>query len=432
MRAQFNMTKNKIAIDTAWSYAAFAVMAVSGLTINILVGASFGATGLGVFGQAMAIFVIAGHGSAAGLHNAVFRAIALTPQSAGSLLTTAQVAALPFAFGTAVLALLCAPAIGLALDSPATATAILWMVPGLLFFGLNKIGLAALNGASLMRRHAAGQMLRYFIIALAVTAVTAFDNGPERLGAAFSLAEIAVSLYLVAALLPLWRGGTDRRLSLQRGIEMVQFGWRSFGASLMADINLRVDTLMLGLFMGDREVGIYAFAAMLVEGLGNVALVLRNLVNPYFTRLLAAADSTAIRRLVAQVQMMAWPFLLLVFIAAWQWYQPAVRLMMGASDLEQGLAALLILIAMMAPYFAFSTFEEALMLAGHAGTQSLYQFAVTIANAGLNLLLIPPFGIEGAAIATGLASLLACLLLIVTVRQRTGYLLLPMISQLRL
>jgi O-antigen/teichoic acid export membrane protein len=426
------MTKNKIAIDTVWSYAAFAVMAVSGLTINIVVGAAFGASGLGVFGQAMAVFVIAGHVSAAGLHNAAFRSIALAPESAGSILSSALVAALPFALTTSLLALLCAPVAGRALDSPATATAILWMAPGLLFFGLNKIGLAALNGASLMRRHAAGQMLRYLVIALAVAAVTTSDDGPERLGAAFSLAEIAVSLYLVTTMLPLWRGGTDRRLSLQRALEMLQFGWRSFGASLMADINLRVDTLMLGLFMSDREVGIYAFAAMLVEGLGNGALVLRNLVNPHFTRLLAAADSRAIRRLVAQVQMAAWPFLLLVFIAVWQLYQPAVRLVTGANDLEQGLAAVLILIAMMAPYFAYSTFEEALMLAGHASTQSLYQFAVTAANVLLNLLLIPPFGIEGAAVATGLASLIACLSLVLMVHRRTGHLLLPTAVKLRL
>lgn len=426
------MTQNKLAIDTVWSYAAFAVMAASGLAINILVGAAFGATGLGVFGQAMAVFVIAGHGSAAGLHNAAFRAIALTPDAAAGLLASALAAALPFAFGTALLALLCAPAIGQALDSPATAAAILWTAPGLLFFGLNKIGLAALNGVSLMRRHALGQMLRYLVIGGTVAAVAAFDDGPERLGAAFSLAEIAVSLYLVAATSPLRRSGMAWSPSLQRAREMLQFGLRSFGASLMADINLRVDTLMLGLFLGDREVGIYAFAAMLVEGLGNVALVLRNLVNPRLTRLLAARDGMAIRRLVTQVQLAAWPFLLLVFIAAWQLYQPAVRLVIGAGDLEQGLAALLILIAVMAPYFAFSTFEEVLMLAGHAGTQSLYQLAVTLANAGLNLLLIPPFGIEGAAIATGLASLFACLLLVVTVRHRTGHLLLPVISRLRL
>lgn len=419
------MTKSKIVADTAWSYAAFAVMAASGLTINIVVGAAFGATGLGVFGQVMAIFVIAGHISAAGLHNAAFRSAALAPAAAGSVLASAIAAALPFALATALLALLCASAVGRVLDSPATGTAMLWMAPGLLFFGLNKIALSALNGISLMKRHAVGQMLRYLVLVGVVAAVAAGDDGPERLGAAFTLAEIVVTLYLAAATAPLRQNGGDHGFSLQRATEMLQFGLRSFGASLMADINLRVDTLMLGLFLTDREVGIYAFAALLVEGLGNAALVLRNLVNPSLTRLLAEDSGAAIRRLVSRVQMAAWPLLLLIFVAAWLLFQPAVRLVFGPGDLEQGLAPLLILIALMAPYFTYSTFEEVLMLAGHAGTQSLFQLTVTVANAVLNLLLIPSFGIEGAAIATGLASLFACLLLITLVRRRTGHLLLP-------
>lgn len=419
------MLKSKMASDSAWSYGAFAVMAISGLTLNIVVGAAFGATGLGVFGQVMAIFVIAGHISAAGLHNAAFRSVALSPDAAGGMLASAIAAALPFALATALLALLCAAALGHALDSPATGAATLWMAPGLLFFGLNKIGLAALNGVSLMKRHAVGQMLRYLVLVGTVAAVAATDEGPERLGAAFTLAEIIVSLYLVVATAPLRRGSGAHGVSLQHAADMLQFGLRSFGASLMADINLRVDTLMLGLFLGDREVGIYAFAALLVEGLGNVALVLRNLINPSLTRLLADGAGIAIRKLVSRVQIAAWPFLVLVFVTAWLLYQPAVRLVFGPGDLEQGLAPLLILIALMAPYFTYSTFEETLMLAGHAGTQSLFQFAVTAVNAVMNLLLIPSLGIEGAAIATGLASLFACLLLIVLVRHRTGHLLLP-------
>jgi O-antigen/teichoic acid export membrane protein len=429
--ADILMTTNKFATDTVWSYAAFAVMATGGLVINVVVGAAFGATGLGIFGQAMAVFVIAGHASAAGLHNATFRTIALTPDVPADILMSGLAAALPFALGTAVLTLVCAPAIGDLLNSPATAMAIIWMAPGLLFFGFNKIGLAALNGMALMQRHAVGQMLRYLVITATVAAVAATDDGPERLGAAFSAAEIAVSLYLVVATRPLRRRG-DTGASWGRAYAMLQFGLRSFGASLMADINLRVDTLMLGLFLGDREVGIYAFAAMLVEGLGNVTLVLRNLVNPRLTRLLAAGDGAAIRRLVTRVQLVSWPVLIFAFILAWLFYQPAVRLVNGTGELEQGLAVLLILIAMMAPYLTYSTFEEVLMLSGHAGAQSLFQISVTFTNAMLNLALIPSLGIQGAAIATGLASLLACLLLVVMVRYRTGYLLLPAVPQLRL
>jgi Na+-driven multidrug efflux pump len=168
------------------------------------------------------------------------------------------------------------------------------------------------------------------------------------------------------------------------------------------------------------------------KGWGNVTLVLRNLVNPRLTRLLAAGDGAAIRRLVTRVQLVSWPVLIFAFILAWLFYQPAVRLVNGTGELEQGLAVLLILIAMMAPYLTYSTFEEVLMLSGHAGAQSLFQISVTFTNAMLNLALIPSLGIQGAAIATGLASLLACLLLVVMVRYRTGYLLLPAVPQLRL
>lgn len=415
------MLNSKLASDSVWSYAAFAVMAASGLMLNILIGARFGSTGLGVFSQVMAIFVIVSHFSAAGLHNAVFRAIALTPEAAGSVLRSAVAIALPFAVVTAGLVLLAAPLIGQMLDSPATGTATLWMAPGILFFGLNKIGLAALNAATLMRRYAIGQMLRYLAIGGVVALLTFSDDGPERLGACFTVAEILVTLYLLVATTPL-RAANG---TASGALDMLRFGLRSTGAGLLTEMNLRIDTLMLGWYLSDREVGIYAFAALLIEGLGNVAIVLRNLVNPYLTRLLSAGDGTAIRRMVMQVQLIAWPVVILAFVGAWLLFQPAVRLVVGSGDLELALAPLLILIALMAPYFTYAAFEETLMLAGHAGTQSVYQLIATFANVAFNALLIPLLGIEGAALATGLASLLACLLLIGTIYRVTGHLLLP-------
>lgn len=418
------MLKSKIASDSAWSYAAFAVMAASGLILNIMIGARFGASGLGVFSQVMAVFVIVSHFSAVGLHNATLRTIALAPEAAGSILMSGVVATLPFAIATTILLILCAPALGTLLDSPATGHAVFWMAPGILFFGINKIGLAALNGMSLMQAHAIGQMLRYLAIGGVVATVTMIDDSPERLGAAFTVAEILVTLYLSIATAPL-RAAGNASVSAHRAMAMLRFGLRSTGAGLLTEMNLRIDTLMLGFYLSDREVGIYAFAAMLVEGLGNVALVLRNLVNPHLTRLLSDDDTVAIRRLVRQVQLIAWPVVILAFLGAWLLFQPVIRLVIGPSDLELALAPLLILIALMAPYFTYSAFEETLMLAGYAGTQSLYQLAITATNAAFNLALIPLLGINGAALATGLASLLACIILIATIYRLTGHLLLP-------
>jgi O-antigen/teichoic acid export membrane protein len=418
------MLKRKLASDSVWSYAAFGVMAISGLGLNLLIGAVFGPTGLGVFSQVMAVFVIVSHFSVVGLHNAAFRAIALTPDDARSILAAAVVATLPFATATTILLILGAPVIGRALDSPDTGAAILWMAPGILFFGINKVGLAALNAMTMMRRHAIGQMLRYLTIGSVVAAVVATDDGPHRLGAAFTAAEVVVTLYLIGATAPLRAAGSARG-TMHQAMTMLRFGLRSTGAGLLTEMNLRIDTLMLGWYLPDREVGIYAFAALLIEGLGNIALVLRTLVNPYLTRLLASGDTAAIRILVGRIQLIAWPVVVVAFLGAWLLYQPAIRLAVGPGDLELALAPLLILIALMAPYFTYSAFEETLMLCGHAGTQSLYQLIVTATNIALNLALIPLLGLNGAAIATGLASLLACIALVTTVYRTTGYLLLP-------
>lgn len=416
------MLTRKIAADSAWSYAAFGVMAVSGLGLNVVIGARLGASGLGVFSQTMAVFVIVSHLAVLGLHNATFRTIALVQETAqataAGILASALLAALPFAIFTAVITAALAAPLGRLFDSPATGQAILWMAPGLFFFGLNKIGLAALNGLTLMRRYAGGQMLRYLVIGGVAVGVALHDDGPARLGAAFTAAEILVSLYLLVATASIRRAGRWRA-SLAESREMLAFGIRSAGAGLMTELNLRIDTVMLGWFLSDRDVGIYAFAAMLIEGLGNVALVLRTLVNPYLTRLLAARDSAGIRRLQRRVQLATLPVVIAAFIGAWLLFQPLVRLAVGPGDLELALAPLLILIAMMAPYFTYSAFEDTMMLAGHAGTQSLYQLSITATNAALNLAFIPLFGIVGAAVATGLASLVACLGVIIFIRRAT-------------
>ena len=73
-----------------------------------------------------------------------------------------------------------------------------------------------------------------------------------------------------------------------------------------------------------------------------------------------------------------------------------------------------------------------MMLAGHAGKQSIYQLAVTALNAALNFALIPVLGIAGAALATGLASLFACLCLIWAVYRVTGHALLPWPTEMSL
>lgn len=418
------MSKSKIVADSAWSYTAFAVMAASGVLLNLVIGDVRGAVGLGVFSQVMAVFVIAAHLSVFGLHNAAFRAIVLAPAEAAGILSSAVAAALPFGCGTMLVLFAAAQPLGAVLDSPDTGRAILWLAPGILFFGVNKIGLAALNALLLMRRYAIGQMLRYVTLGGALVAVVFLDWPLHHFGTAFTIAEVIVTLYLLTATASITAPG-PRLPQRSRVAALLRFGSRSAASGLLTEINLRVDVLMLGWFLSDRAVGIYAIAAMVIEGVGNIALVVRNLVNPHLTRLLVAGDQRGLGRLIGRIQLAAVPFLVFLMLMAWLLFQPVIRLLLGQSELDQALAPLVILLGLMIPYFSFYAFEEAFMLAGRAGMQSLYHLGITVMNVMLNLVLIPIWGIEGAAAATGLASLLACVILVTGMRMATGHTLLP-------
>ena len=58
------------------------------------------------------------------------------------------------------------------------------------------------------------------------------------------------------------------------------FGFRGLGAGMFAEFNSRVDVLVIGFFLEDRAVGIYSFAAMLVDGIYHVLAMIRINFNP--------------------------------------------------------------------------------------------------------------------------------------------------------
>ena len=59
----------KFLTDTAWNYAAFAVMAVTGVILNFFIAARLGIEVLGVFNQIYAIYIIVAQFAVFGVHD---------------------------------------------------------------------------------------------------------------------------------------------------------------------------------------------------------------------------------------------------------------------------------------------------------------------------------------------------------------------------
>lgn len=398
------MSAPRLLRDVGWNVAALGVLAVSGLAINVVIGRVWGATVFGVFSQVLALYYIVSQLAAGGFPFAALYAVgehAGDRPAAARRLTSAlgPTAVLATVVGVAVFAL--SGPIGRWFDSPDVGIGLAWTLPGLVCFALNKTMLAGLNGLRMMRTYAAFNAARPLLILGAVLAWATLELDPVTLPASISLGELLLSPFLVGVLASRgllrfdgWRGELARH---------VRFAWRGFPAGLLHDVNPKIDVLMLGLFASDRVVGIYAFAAMLVEGAYQLIWVLQTNVAPLVSGLAPGERSETLRRLVARNLRIVPPLLVAGTLAGWLLYGPAATLVTGDAAFADGRPWFAILMLGMIVASTWYPFALALNQWGRPGWFVRFLATLFLVNVVLNALLIPWLGATGAAIASATA-----------------------------
>jgi O-antigen/teichoic acid export membrane protein len=408
-----------------WNFGSLAVLGVSGIALNALIGALYDEAALGVFNQALAAYIFFSQAAVGGLDRSVLKEVAARPGERARVTAVVAAGLVPTVVLAALVTLafwLARAPIGAWLESPGTAEGIAWATPGLFFFALNKVLLATVNGLSRMRAFAVYQALRYVLILTALGGFALLDR--ERVHAAhlagvFSFAE--VGLFLVLAL-EVW---LQVRGPLAAGWkELVRphlvYGLRSVGSGVLLELNARVDVLMIGWFMSDRDVGVYTFAAMICEGIYQLLVVLQNLYNPILAREIAARALERLHATIQKGKRRTYLGMLAVAALAVLLYPLALALLTDKPGFGGSVVPfrwLMLGIVLCAGYIPFA---QTLLMAGFPGTHTLYMVLTVLFNVVGNALLIPRLGLAGAAIATAISMFLGVFVLTGFVRARTG------------
>lgn len=164
-------------------------------------------------------------------------------------------------------------------------------------------------------------------------------------------------------------------------------------------INNYADLVILGIFRPDEEVGIYRavfqVALLVIVGLQAVNQVL----HPHFARIYAVGDMQKLQQLVTLsargiLTLALPPALILVFFGG-----PLMEWIFG-HQYKSGALALSILVIGQLVNAAFGSVGALLNMTGHE-RDTVHGLAIAIsANILLNFILIPLWGMEGAAVAT--------------------------------
>jgi O-antigen/teichoic acid export membrane protein len=400
--------------DAAWSYAAFGVFAATGAASNLAIAFFLGEAAMGVFAQLYALFVVLGQLASFGVHDSAQRGVALARAARRDDRPVASSAILavlgPAVLVALALAALAAP-LGAFLESPEVVGGVLRLAPGIGLFALNKCLLAVLTGRGEIRRVALGQMLRAAGFGGALALVIALALPVETLGGVFTMSELALTWRVVSWVAP---------SRLPRGEQAaigahLRFGLRGLLHAVLLETQLRVDVLMLAVFAGDHEVGVYAFAALFGEGLYQVGGVLRGVVYARVVAALALGDRSALHALVRKTAALSFGAAAVVGLGVVLLF-PAIAAAARPAFAEGGIPIVRILVVTMVLYALVAPFDQILLQSGRPGAQSAWMAFAVGTNVIANLVLIPRLGGQGAALATALAFLVASLTLMVLAR----------------
>lgn len=180
----------------------------------------------------------------------------------------------------------------------------------------------------------------------------------------------------------------------------INYGWKAHLSNILAFINYRLDIFLVNLFLNPIATGIYVIAVQIAERLWIVSGAVSTVILPRLSELHNNENSRrSLTPLIAR-----W-VLLITFISALIIAFTSkffIRILFGEAYLEASTALLLLLPGIICGSFS-RIFANDLAARGRPELNMYTALIIVAINTIANIILIPRFGINGAAVATTLS-----------------------------
>jgi len=399
LRSKFSLP-TKFSSDIVWNFGSFGILAVIGILLNVTITIFYGVAALGVFNQIYSIYILASQLAVAGIHLSVLRhapQYSSEPESMKSILSAAITLSIVTSTLISFLFFVCRNLIGSILMSEDVSSGLVFVLPALIFFSINKVMMAFLNAKQQMRAYAIFQSLRYIMMygCLVLFGLTHFSH--IKIPLLFSLSEGALTIILSVFV--------RKQLSFKSLSKVFQwvkihflFGIKALWGNLIIEFNSRVDVLILGIFASDEVTGIYSFASMLANGLNQLPTIISAVINPIITKTYFEKGKLELefflKKTIKYSYFFVAPFGIIAIIIfkliPLFWNKPAII----QGTIPFGILALGFIISA-----GYQPLQMVLNQTGFPAKQSLYMLMIFSSSIILNFILTPWLSMYGSALA---------------------------------
>lgn len=404
---------DKFRIDLVWNLISFLFIAFLGVFINAFISTKYDVSILGVFNQNYALYLFLSQLAVGGVHLGVQKYVpehSANTISTHSILISALILTTISSVLVIFIALIFNHVPGKLMESDGVGIGFKYVLPGLLFFSYNKVLLAFLNGIRKMKAFAFFQFLRFFLMTFFIVLCFYLAIDPNKLAIILSATELVLFLILVSSIgIKLNRSYyADTIYWIKQNFK---FGNKALVGNFLFDANTKVDIFLIGVFLSDRLVGIYSFAALIFEGFGLIPVIFRNNINPIISKSFKSGNNMLLAKIINLNIRKFYKFIAGIGILGILAF-PIVIWIFGQTDYLYEMWAVYTILSL--GVICTAGFQPFIMLfnqLGHPEYQTYFIFCLASANVLLNLIFIPFFGIYGSAFATALSNLVIVIFL---------------------
>lgn len=403
---QSKIDEIKIKQNLIWNYISLFFLGISGIGINICIGFNFKTEILGAFNLVLITYLIIAIFASGGINFSVLRALAENQdkKNVKDIIKGALIPSFFLGIFFTCIYFNLIDFISNLFSSENVRIGMVFATPAIIFFSLNKIMLlGVINGMGRMRAFSIYQTTRYLGLIISLLLVLRMSKDGSILPIIFLFAELFLFIILFMDISINYKWWRSKNWFKWTKIHL-SFGFKSLLSSIFIEMNTRIDIFMLGIFLSDEIVGIYSFAALFAEGFLQIFVVLQNNFNPILANLINKNNQELIN-FIFRVRRKTYKLISLLGIIAIAIYPFLITFITNKPEFENSYFPFIIIIMGILISSGYLPFQNILIMFNRPTAQTYVIICVALTNILLNSLLIPIFGIKGAALGTSLATI---------------------------
>lgn len=394
--------QSKTTKDVQWAFISLIVSSFSHLLLRILIGRDLGPDGLGIYTLVFTIYLFGMQFAAFGVGEALTKYVAEYADQKEILSTYVSSSIAGSLFSGTVM--------GIVLYIISYNIAIyVFHIPEMTellkitslcfpFIALQKATIGTLNGMRKMNRYATLNIAQNLLVLITTIFLVKYLNGTVN----YAIYGFVFPTILIGIFAPIFIQEYIKLKYVSYNMlskEIAWFGFYAVLANSIVMINNQMDSLMLGYFLTEVDVGIYAVAAIIVQSLDLLPRAIQRVTTPIMTKYYSQKKYTEIWKTIKKTSIQAFLTTLIISIFIVFTGRAIIYYIFGQNFILAYSPLLILLIGYLfrAPYTSISNYFAS---TGRINIVFKLTSLSLLLNMILNYILIPHLGINGAAIAT--------------------------------